>query len=124
VSSISTPRQDDKMCYVIDSKQLLANVLRDRQQIDLRDLKLLAERISQAVPAVVVDLSHYSLSSALENYANMFERQGEITIRRVVSSEGCFEESFIEIFFNQEIPSDIRHKFLDCVLSQDVKQAC
>ncbi len=81
------------MSYVIDSKQLLANVLRTRKQINLRDLKLLANRISQALPGVSVDLSHYSLSSALESYSNMFERQDEITIARTVCSQNALKRN-------------------------------
>jgi hypothetical protein len=110
------------MCYVIDSKQLIANVLRNREQISLKELKLLANRISQMLPGVIVDISHYSLSSALESYANMFERQDEITITRTPCSQKYFEASFLEVFFNQEIPPDIRKTFLDCIVSQDVRQ--
>ena len=106
------------MCYVIVSRQLLANVLRTRTKVTIKELKSLATRIQRQMPEVAVDISHYSLSDALENYANMFEREDEVTIAQTPSSQGCFEEGFVDVFFNQEMPGDIRARFLECIESQ------
>ena len=103
------------MCYVIDSRQLLANSLKTRSTVTVTELKDLARHIREEVPGVSVDLSHYSLSAALESYANMFERQDETTIAKASSSQSCFEDDFLDVFFNQEIPSEIRSRFLDCI---------
>ena len=106
------------MHYVIVSRQLLANVLRTRPKVTIKELKSLATRIEQQMPEVAVDISHYSLSDALESYANMFEREDEVTIARTPSSQTYFEQGFVDVFFNQEMPGDIRTKFLPCVAPQ------
>ncbi len=102
------------MCYVIDSRQLLANALKTKRQITVPELNSLAKRIQENIPSVSVNVSHYSLSAALEDYSMMFERQDPITIVRTPSSEKWFEESYLDVFFNQEIPRDIRGEYLDC----------
>jgi hypothetical protein len=102
------------MCYVIDSRQVLANALRTRGQITVGELNSLAIRIQERIPSVSVDVSHYSLSAALEDYSMMFERQDSITIGRTPSSEKWFEDSYLQVFFVEEIPQDIRMKYLDC----------
>lgn len=102
------------MCYVIDSRQVLANALKARGRITVGELNSLAKRIQETIPSVSVDVSHYSLSAALEDYSMMFERQDSITIVRTRSSEKWFEDSYLQVFFNEEIPEDIRTEYLDC----------
>lgn len=103
------------MCYVIESRQLLANVLRTRPKVTVKELKSLARQVQNEIPTVAIDLSHYSLSAALEDYPKMFSREDDVTIGRTPCSEQCFEEDFVQLFFNQEIPLEIRSKFLHCI---------
>lgn len=102
------------MCYVIDSRQVLANALKAKGQITVGELNSLAKRIQERIPSVSVDVSHYSLSAALEDYSMMFERQDSITIVRTPSSDKWFEDSYLQVFFNQEVPQDIRTEYLAC----------
>lgn len=111
------------MCYVIDSKHILANLLMTRSTVSVKQLKSLASRIAKTLPEVAVDVSHYSLSSALETFPNMFQRQDEITITRTPCSQECFREKYVNVFFNDEIPPDIRSRFLDCITSPDAQHA-
>jgi len=106
------------MCYVIDSSQLLANVLRTQDKVTVKELKQLAERISQTLSDVAVDISHYSLSAALESYPNKFQRQDDFTITRIER----LEEEFVDVYFNQRIPKYIRVDFLGCIEPRDVHQ--
>ena len=102
------------MCYVIDSRQLLANALRTKEQITVGELNSLARRIQERIPSVSVNVSHFSLSAALEDYSAMFERQDPITIVKTESSEKWFEDSYVDVFFNQGVPQDIRAEYLAC----------
>jgi hypothetical protein len=102
------------MCYVVDSRQVLANALKIKDRITVGELNTLANQIQDAIPSVSVDVSHYSLTAALEDYSMMFERQDPITIVRTPSSEKWFEDSYLQLFFNKEIPQDIRTEYLGC----------
>jgi hypothetical protein len=103
------------MSYVIDSRQILANVLRTRHEVTVKELKSLAARIAEQLPDVAVDISHYSLSAALESFPKMFKRQDETTITSTPYLCEILEERSFEIFFNQEIPPEIRTRFLKCI---------
>ena len=102
------------MCYVIDSRQVLANALRNRTQITIDELNSLAKRIQERIPSISVNVSHYSLSAALEDYSAMFERQDPITIVRTPSSERWFDDAYLQVFFNEEIPQGIRTEYFAC----------
>ena len=102
------------MCYVIDSRQVLANALRNRTQITIAELNSLAKRIQERIPSISVNVSHYSLSAALEDYSAMFERRDPITIVRTPASEKWFEDSYLRVFFIEDIPQGIRKEYLAC----------
>ncbi len=102
----------EPMFYVIDSKKILANFLRNKQHITIKKLNALAGEIQSAIPSVSVDVSHYSLSAALEDCPSMFRRGDDITISRVPGSDDRFEEEHISGAFNQDMPADVKTKFL------------
>lgn len=103
------------MCYVLDSRQVLANILRNKEQIRIDALNEIASKLQEKVPSICVDVSHYSISAALEDYPSMFLRLNECEISKVPDSQDWFSDSYIDVYFNQEIPRDIREAFLCCL---------
>lgn len=103
------------MFHIIEARHIFANVFIHLKQITVRELKPLASKIMEST-GVNVDVSKDSISAALENYPDMFERQDEVTVRRAYCSQNC-NHQYVNVFFNQEIPSAIRGEFLNCIAS-------
>jgi hypothetical protein len=99
------------MCYIIDSKYVLANYLMGRPKITIAELKNLANEIESKVPTVFVDISRDSLGTTMDYFSMMF-RQDDATICR--ANEKYFTLDNINLFFNNDIPEKIRSSFLAC----------
>jgi hypothetical protein len=103
--------------YVINSATILAASLLSQEAVSLKELKLLASKVRQALPKFLVDLSHQAISTAIEAYPNAFHRQDDFTIARGLT----FDAKFVDLFFIQAIPMESRAKFLDC-FNQPLKE--
>lgn len=104
------------MCYVIESKHVFANFLKINDLITLDVLNKIANKIEEEIPSICVDVSHYSISSALEHYPTMFVRTNAYTIVKSPDSQDRFSDNHLNIFFNNDIPVDIRESLITCIM--------
>ena len=98
---------------IIDAKQILANWLMNHDTITTRELNKIAREIQDKLPSVCVAVSHYEVSEAIVDYQCMFTRVDGVTIGRSVGSEDRFEKDSVDLWFNDEIPEDVRKVFLE-----------
>ena len=101
------------MRYVIESSQILANWLVKRDAITFKELNEVAREIQGKLPSVCVDVSHYSVGAALEDYPSMFWQKDDVTISKAIDSKEAFEPERLDIRFNQGMPEHIRKTFLE-----------
>lgn len=103
------------MCDIIQTTCLLANVLQKRKgEISFYVLRQIRHRIERKFPDVVVDLSYFSVASAIENYPQMF-RWDHNRVKRAERSERLYASSFIERQFNSRLPPTVRNRVHELV---------
>ena len=106
------------MQYVISTSQLLANVLRTRESVSTYALHRLACFVQGALTFDLpgksdIDTSQAGLSVALEDSPSMFRRYDYETVGRpTYEIPGSFGKEHINLYFNDQIPEEIRSKFL------------
>lgn len=106
------------MCYEIGAEVVLANLFRrsDVSKVTISKLKSLCDKIETQYPAIYVDVTKYSISSAISYYPNLFTwDEGEIA--KVESSERLLrDEEYIMDSFNNRIPDRFREAIVRMII--------
>ena len=105
------------MCHVIKSRYILANYLLHHATgcMTIPKLRELQAVIEQKYPDVFVDISLQSLTSAVEDYPQMFSWE-DAGISRAEDSAEYFDEERIRWQFNTRLPRGVDLHFLDQVV--------
>ena len=105
------------MCYEIGAEVVLANVFRQHgiDKVAISTLKDLREKIENGFPALYVDITKYSISSAISFYPDLFMWKGG-SIARVESSENLLgDDDYVLDCFNRQIPDSFRDGFIELI---------
>jgi len=100
-----------KIMIFLNSDILLANVLVDRESIEICKLKKMKENIEKKFTNIYIDISMNNLIWAVQEMRpDLFEwRSQELKIRKVRK----FNDKYVMSIFNWRLPRGIRKRFLD-----------
>jgi hypothetical protein len=94
---------------VLFADALIALLLRSRPKVTFRELRELRDRISKAIPDLIVDISGPSIDSALFYYPKLFvEKENSIT--RALEAEKILKSDFIENEFLSSFTEEFKQK--------------
>lgn len=103
------------MCDVIETTCLLANVLKKHDEdVSFELLRNISRRIEVQFPDLVVDMSYFSVASAVENYPQMFCWHRD-SVKRAEHSAPFFSEDFVNCQFNSRLPKTFRKRVMEFV---------
>lgn len=93
--------------YTVCAAQILANILLTCHAIRLDLFHKIASRLRCCLDAYV-DATNHSISCALEDYSTWFQRVGDSYIGRATGADDKFIESEVDLFFNDQMPTDVK----------------
>ena len=98
--------------YIVEPEVILGNILQTRPRITIALLKEVDENINRNIAGTCADISRNSLGSAIEYYPHMFMWWEDYIIERVPFSEEYFEQQYINMYINCNIPPQIKEALL------------
>ena len=91
--------------YVVDSRQILASYLDSHDEIMISKLNDIARSIEKSLTDVCVDVSHYSIDAAIEDFSQMFIWKNDITICK---PDDASQSTYL---FDAGMPSEVKQFF-------------
>jgi hypothetical protein len=104
---------------IIEAKVILANLLRNKEKVTIRNLKGIRKKLETSIKGLYIDITMTSIIIAVETNNNMFELDDNI-IYRCKNSEKNFKDDYLEDCFNWRIPEKIKDKVLEILRDSNV----
>jgi len=101
------------MCDVVKTDALLALLLSNRQKVSFRELRQLRDRVVEANPDVVMDISAPSVDMAVRYYPEIFMFQGAC-VARANHAKRFFDSEYIRDEFLSTVPQEVTSELMAC----------
>jgi hypothetical protein len=102
------------MCDIVKTDSLLALLLSEHEKVSFRQLRLLRDRVVEANPDVLMDISGPSVDMAVHYYPQVFAVQGNGVIR-ARDAERFFDSDYIREEFLSTVPQPVADQLLSCL---------
>ena len=95
---------------------MLALLLSNRQKVSFRELRQLRDRVVDANPDVVMDISAPSIDMAVHYYPQVFAFQGACVVR-AKHAQRFFDSEYIRDEFLSTVPQNVASELMACFQS-------
>ena len=101
------------MAHSIDVEIVMANLLRHKDKITLKEIVETSERLTTEIPGIYISASNRTIFGGIEYFPEMFEwNSQEHVVKRIVGSERYYSSDALENKFNYNIPLAVKEQFL------------